>query len=149
MANTIERRPRARSDAAAALLRITLGVMYLTHSIVLKVFTFGFAGTAAYFASLGLPGFTAYLVIGAEAIGGALLLANVATGWVAAGLLPILAGALWVHSGNGWVFTAPGGGWEYPLFLMVVSCVVALQAFALRRIPASLPPAVGSTSQMA
>ena len=86
MSTTFEGPRRGRDDAAAALLRITLGVMYLTHSIVLKAFTFGFAGTAAYFASLGLPGVTAYLVIGAEAIGGALLLANVATGWVAGGV---------------------------------------------------------------
>ena len=120
------------NSAATSLLRISLGVMYLTHSIVLKVFTFGFAGTAGYFASLGLPAATAYGVIAAEAIGGALLLANVATGWVSLALLPVLAGALWVHSGNGWVFSASGGGWEYPLFLIVVSVVVALQAFAVR-----------------
>jgi putative oxidoreductase len=121
-------------DAAALLLRLSLGVMYLTHSIVLKVFTFGFAGTAGYFASLGLPSFTAYVVIAAEVIGGVLLLANVATGWVALALLPVLGGALWVHSSNGWVFSANGGGWEYPLFLVVVSIAVALQAFAARRV---------------
>jgi len=120
--------------ASATLLRIALGVMYLTHSIVLKVFTFGFAGTAGYFASLGLPAATAYVVIAAESIGGILLLANVHTGWVALGLLPVLFGALWVHSGNGWVFSAAGGGWEYPLFLIVVSVAVALQAFAARTV---------------
>jgi putative oxidoreductase len=118
--------------ASATLLRITLGVMYLTHSIVLKVFTFGFAGTAGYFASLGLPAATAYVVIAAEAAGGILLLANVRTAWVSLALLPVLFGALWVHSGNGWVFSATGGGWEYPLFLIVVSLAVALQAFAAR-----------------
>jgi putative oxidoreductase len=118
--------------ASATLLRVTLGVMYLTHSIVLKVFTFGFAGTAGYFASLGLPAATAYVVIVAEAAGGILLLANVRTAWVSLGLLPVLFGALWVHSGNGWVFSAAGGGWEYPLFLVVVSVAVALQAFAAR-----------------
>lgn len=122
--------------ASAALLRITLGVMYLTHSIVLKVFTFGFAGTAGYFASLGLPSVTAYVVIAAEVLGGILLLANVRTGWVSLGLLPVLFGALWVHSGNGWVFSANGGGWEYPLFLVVVSVAVALQAFAARTVDA-------------
>ena len=37
-----------------------------------------------------------------------------------------------MHSGNGWVFSAAGGGWEYPLFLIVVSVVVALRAFAAR-----------------
>jgi putative oxidoreductase len=128
--------------AGSALLRITLGVMYLTHSIVLKVFTFGFAGTAGYFASLGLPSATAYLVIAAEAVGGALLLANVATRWVALALLPVLGGALWVHAGNGWVFSANGGGWEYPLFLIVASVVVALQAFAVRASSADRAPAI-------
>src|SRR5689334_25201379 len=117
---------------SAALLRVSIGVKYLTHSIVLKVLTFGFAGTAGYFASLGLPSATAYVVIAAEAVGGVLLLANVRTGWVSLGLLPVLFGALWVHSGNGWVFSAAGGGWEYPLFLIVVSVAVALQAFASR-----------------
>jgi putative oxidoreductase len=120
------------SGAATALLRVSLGVMYLTHSVVLKLFTFGLAGTAGYFASLGLPPVTAYLVFGAEAIGGALLLANVATGWVSLALIPVLGGALWVHAGNGWVFSNAGGGWEYPLFLILVSVVVALQAFAAR-----------------
>ena len=126
--------------ASATLLRIALGVMYLTHSIVLKVFTFGFAGTAGYFASLGLPAATAYVVIAAESIGGILLLANVRTGWVALGLLPVLFGALWVHSGNGWVFSAAGGGWEYPLFLIVVSVAVALQAFAARTVTSNATP---------
>ena len=130
--------------ASATLLRVTLGVMYLTHSIVLKVFTFGFAGTASYFASLGLPAATAYIVIAAEAIGGILLLANVRTGWVALGLVPVLLGALWVHSGNGWVFSAAGGGWEYPLFLIVVSVALALQAFAARAVRTPVAPRVGS-----
>ena len=59
----------------------------------------------------------------------------------------MLAGALWVHSGNGWVFSAAGGGWEYPLFLIVVSVVVALQAFAANRNRA--PAALGSALQQA
>ena len=137
------------SAAAATLLRITLGVMYLTHSIVLKVFTFGFAGTAGYFASLGLPSATAYVVIGAEVVGGILLLANVRTGWVSLGLLPVLFGALWVHSGNGWVFSANGGGWEYPLFLIIVSIVVALQDFGARAARAQAPATLGGAVRAA
>jgi len=135
--------------AAAALLRISLGVMYLTHSIVLKVFTFGFAGTAGYFASLGLPSATAYVVIAAEAVGGVLLLANIRTGWVSLALLPVLLGALWVHAGNGWVFSAAGGGWEYPLFLIVVSVAVALQAFATRTATQPARSAIGGALRSA
>jgi putative oxidoreductase len=113
------------------------------------VFTFGFAGTAGYFASLGLPAFTAYVVIAAEVTAGVLLVANVATGWAALALLPVLGGAFWVHSGNGWVFSAAGGGWEYPLFLIVVSVAVALQYFAARNLAPSGSQVFGSRPQQA
>lgn len=133
-----------------ALLRVSLGVMFLAHSVVLKLFTFGLAGTAGYFASIGLPASLAYVVFAAEAIGGALLLANVATAWVSLALIPVLAGAFWVHAGNGWVFSAAGGGWEYPLFLILVSVVVSLQAFAVRnRSAASSTSVLGSVARQA
>jgi putative oxidoreductase len=134
--------------AANSLLRVSLGVMYLTHSVVLKLFTYGLAGTAGYFASIGLPPGLAYVVFAAEAVGGVLLLANVATGWVSLALIPILAGALWAHAGNGWVFSNAGGGWEYPLFLIVVSVVVALQSFAARTTARARAP-LGSVPQQA
>lgn len=114
------------SGYAALVLRVSLGAMYLTHSLVLKVGTFGVEGTMKFFESLGLPGFTAVLVIAAEAIGGAMLVLGVKSRVVALALVPILLGALWVHAGNGWVFTAKGGGWEYPLFLAAASAVQAL-----------------------
>jgi putative oxidoreductase len=136
------------SALSTGLLRVSLGVMYLTHSVVLKLFTYGLAGTAGYFASIGLPPGLAYVVFAAEAVGGVLLLANVATGWVSLALIPILAGALWAHAGNGWVFSNAGGGWEYPLFLILVSVVVALQAFAARA-PSRSGASVGTLPQQA
>ena len=111
---------------AAFVLRISLGAMYVAHSLVLKHFTFTLPGTAQFFESLGLPGPLAYATFWAELIGGALLLGGLGTRWVALALVPVLAGALWVHAGNGWVFSAANGGWEYPLFLIVVSFVAAL-----------------------
>jgi putative oxidoreductase len=119
---------------AAFVLRVSLGVMYLTHSLVLKVGTFGMAGTVHFFESLGLPGWTAWATAIAEAVGGALLILGVGSRYVALALTPILAGAIWVHAGNGWVFSAPNGGWEYPLYLVVLSVVQALSgdgAYAL------------------
>ena len=89
-----------------ALLRISLGVMLIAHSVVLKYFTFTLAGTAGYFESIGLPGLLAYVVFGMEAVGGVLLVLGVRTREVSAALIPVLAGALWVHSGNGWVFSS-------------------------------------------
>jgi Predicted membrane protein len=116
------------SRAGATLLRVALGIMFIAHSVVLKYFTFTLAGTAQYFVSIGLPAFLAYVVFALEAIGGVLLVLGIRTRWVALGLVPVLLGATWVHAGNGWVFNAPSGGWEYPVFLIVISLVVAAQA---------------------
>ena len=110
----------------ALLLRVSLGTMYLTHGVVLKWMTFGFDGTAKYFASVGFPGPLAYATILAELAGGVMLILGVQSRFVALVLSPILFGALWVHSANGWVFTAQGGGWEYPLYLIVLSIVQVL-----------------------
>ena len=120
---------------AALVLRVTLGVMFIAHSLILKYFMFTLPGTAQFFESLGLPAALAYLTFWAELIGGIALVAGIATRWVALALIPILVGAAWVHLGNGWVFSAANGGWEYPLFLIVISVVVALQAYGSSRSP--------------
>jgi putative oxidoreductase len=111
---------------AATLLRVSLGAMYIAHSLVLKHFTYTLPGTAQFFQSLGLPAALAYATFWAELIGGVLLVAGIGSRWVALALVPVLAGAAWVHAGNGWVFSAPNGGWEYPAFLIAASFVQAL-----------------------
>lgn len=125
---------------AALLLRLALGVMFLAHA-GLKLFVFTPAGTAGFFESLGLPGAMGYLTIAAEIIGGAALIAGVATRYVAVALTPILIGAIvFVHAGNGWAFTNQGGGWEYPAFLLVACIVQALLgngAYSLKQLTAS------------
>lgn len=108
---------------AALVLRVALGVMFLAHSLYLKVFVFTVAGTVGFFESLGLPALFAYLTLFAEIAGGLALILGFQTRLVALALLPVLIGATWVHAGNGWVFSNQGGGWEYPVFL-IVACVV-------------------------
>ena len=111
---------------AALVLRVTLGGMFIAHSLVLKHFTYTLPGTAQFFESIGLPGALAYLTFWAELLGGIALVAGIATRWVSLALIPILIGATWVHIGNGWVFSAANGGWEYPAFLIAASLVQAL-----------------------
>jgi putative oxidoreductase len=68
-------------------------------------------------------------------MGGTLLVLGAYTRWVALALIPILLGAALVHAPNGWVFSAPNGGWEYPVFLALAALVQALLgdgALALR-----------------
>jgi putative oxidoreductase len=114
-----------RIDLAALLLRGALGVMFVAHAL-LKYLVFTPAGTVQFFESLGLPGPLAYATIAAELVGGVLLVLGVYTRAVAFALVPILLGAAWAHSGNGWLFTSPSGGWEYPVFLAVAGIVVGL-----------------------
>jgi putative oxidoreductase len=113
------------SDYAALVLRLALGTMFLAHGL-LKFLVFTLPGTAGFFASVGFPGWTAYIVSPAEVLAGLALIAGVWTRWVALATIPILLGSLVVHAGNGWVFSSPNGGWEYPLYLAVTAAAVAL-----------------------
>lgn len=111
---------------AALLLRVSLGVMFLAHGLLLKVMTFGVAGTVGFFGSIGYPPLFAYLVMAGEILGGIALILGVWTRLVSLLMLPILLGALTVHLPNGWVFNAPRGGWEFPAFWSVALVVQAL-----------------------
>ena len=110
---------------AAFALRLALGSMFVAHAL-LKVLVFTPAGTVKFFESIGLPGPLAYATIVAELVGGALILAGIGTRYVSAALIPVLLGATWAHAGNGWLFTAQNGGWEYPAFLTVAALVQSL-----------------------
>ena len=110
---------------AALMLRVALGAMFIAHAL-LKYYVFTLPGTAQFFQALGLPGALAYATFWAELAGGALILAGIYSRWAAVALIPILVGATWAHLGNGWVFTAANGGWEYPAFLTVAAAALAL-----------------------
>lgn len=104
----------------ALTLRASLGAMWLAHGL-LKLLVFSVPGFAQFLGSLGMPPFLAGPVIAAEIIGGLLILAGVYGRWVSLALIPVMIGAASVHVGNGWLFSAPNGGWEYPAFLIAAS----------------------------
>ena len=114
------------TDIGAFLLRVALGIMFLGHSLLLKLFIFTLPGTAQFFVSIGLPGWLAYVIFAAEAVAGDFLILGVQTRWVALATVPILAGATWAHSGNGWMFGYENGGWEYPAYLTLLAFVQGL-----------------------
>ncbi|WP_035484766.1 DoxX family protein [Geminicoccus roseus] len=121
-------------------LRAALGIMFVAHAY-LKYAIFTVAGFEGYLGSLGLPVLLAWPIILAELIGGIAILVGYHSRLFSLALLPILLGALAVHFPNGWVFSAPNGGWEFPAFLAVGALAHALigdGAFALRSTPASV-----------
>jgi putative oxidoreductase len=123
-----------RAHYAAFVLRVSLGVVFIAHAL-LKPLVFTLPGTAQFFAAHGFPGWSAYPVFVAELIGGLALVAGFHARIASVTLIPVMAGAFFVHWPNGWMFTAPNGGWEYVSFLLAALIAQALLgdgAFALR-----------------
>jgi putative oxidoreductase len=105
----------------ALITRVALGLVLAAHSAWLKAVVFTLPGTAEYFRSLGLPGFSAYAVFAIEILAGIALILGYRVRLAAAAVVPVLLGATWAHAANGWLFTNQGGGWEYPLLLAVLA----------------------------
>jgi putative oxidoreductase len=125
------------TNYGALITRLSLGGILLSHGL-LKVLVFTIPGTVGYFASLGLPAIAAYLTIFAEIAGGTAILLGLYSRLASLFSIPLLLGALWAHAGNGWVFNSEGGGWEFPLLLVLLAVAVTLQGsgpFALRKLP--------------
>lgn len=110
---------------AGALLRVTSGGLLLAHGLI-KLLVFTPAGTAAFFESIGFPGVLAYPVIAGEIVLGFAMVIGFQTRLAALAALPILIGATVPHAGNGFLFSSPNGGWEFPVFWILVLIVVAL-----------------------
>jgi putative oxidoreductase len=116
---------RTTTPYAALLLRVSMGVLFLAHGLLLKIMTFGFAGTMGFFGSLGYPPVLGAVVAVAETLAGIALILGIWVRPVALLALPIMIGATLQHAGNPWIFSAPGGGWEFPAFWTVLLLVQA------------------------
>nr|WP_314426997.1 DoxX family protein [uncultured Erwinia sp.] len=124
---------------AALILRLSLGILFLAHA-GLKLFVFTPAGTAKFFASLGLPGGLAYVTIVWEILGAVALIVGYRPRIAAIVLIPVLLGAIFtVHGPAGFWFTNPNGGWEYPVFWAISLVVLALIGDGKYALKASLP----------
>jgi len=126
----------SNADLAATILRVSMGVLFLAHAW-LKLAIFTPAGTAAFFESLGFPGFLAYVVIAAELAGGVALIAGVWSRIVSLALVPVLLGSIYApHGAAGFFFSNEGGCWEFPAFWAIALIVQALLgdgAYAVKR----------------
>jgi putative oxidoreductase len=116
---------RTTTPYAALLLRVSMGVMFLAHGALLKLGTFGLAGTMGFFGSIGYPPIFGAIVTFAEIGAGIALIAGVGVRVVSLLALPIMIGATIQHLPAGWMFSAQGGGWEFPAFWTVALLVQA------------------------
>ena len=114
-----------RLDAALAILRVVVGLVFLAHGGQ-KLFVYGFAGVGAGFAQMGIPMAS---VMGPfigllEFFGGAAILFGLLTRLAGLGLALNMLGAIaLVHGKNGFFMPT---GIEYALTLLGASATLAL-----------------------
>jgi putative oxidoreductase len=114
-------RPYALAPWGYTLMRFSAGAVVVYHGYA-KLFA-GFAPVVAknVLTPLGfpLPVVWAYFLGVLELVGGAALAIGLLTRPLALLFVIELAIVTYWHSGNGYFFTSPGGGWEFPLLLML------------------------------
>ena len=118
----------------AFVLRVGLGTMWIAHAL-LKWFVFTIPGFGAWLGTQGIPEVFAWPVFLTILVGGVAILLGIYGRYVALLLIPILMVITWTHYPNGWLHINPGGGWEFPVFLIVASLSCGLigdGAFALK-----------------
>lgn len=116
-------------NLALLALRCVLGAVMLAHGIN-HIFGGGkIAGTARWFASLGMkPGILhAWLASLMEVVGGVLLLLGLLTPFGGAVVIGVMLVA-WItnHRGNGFFIFRPGEGWEYVMTLTFSGLAIAV-----------------------
>jgi putative oxidoreductase len=115
--------------------RVVLGVVFIAHGWQ-KFNTNGMDATVQGFDSLGIPAPTlaAYFTVGAEIIGGAMLILGALLPLAGLALAGVMLGAMYfVHPLNG-AFFSQEGGYEYVLLLAALSIAIGFSgggAFAL------------------
>lgn len=138
------------TELGPLVTRLSLGIMLIAHSLYLKGVVYSLAGTAAFFQSIGLPGWTAYAVFAVELVAGVALIVGYQVRLAAAAVIPVMIGATWAHRSAGWLFSNEGGGWEYPLFLtaiLVAQVFLGAGAYALEnRQPVARPMTVARST---
>jgi uncharacterized membrane protein YphA (DoxX/SURF4 family) len=113
-----------KNEVITTILRVFLGATFLIHG--LAKFQGGIENTVGFFESLGLPGFTAYVVALIELIGGIAIVLGVGTRIISILFVIILAVAIVkVKLALGFLGNGEMAGYELDLALMAISLYLA------------------------
>ena len=113
-----------KNEVGTIILRVFLGATFFIHG--LAKFQGGIENTVGFFESLGLPGFTAYLVALIELIGGIAVVLGVGTRIIAILFAIVLAVAIAkVKLAAGFLGNGQMAGYELDLALFVISIYLA------------------------
>jgi putative oxidoreductase len=122
------------SDAAPAILRLTLGAVFFAHGAQ-KVLGWwgghGFSGTMSFFEHAGIPAVFAFLAIAAEFLGGIGLILGLLGRVAAFGIAcNMVVAIVKVHAVNGffmnWEGRQKGEGFEYHLLVLAITAAIMI-----------------------
>lgn len=125
---------RPSTPYAALLLRVTLGLMFLSHLYwKFKILPGGFHTWWSGLHASGYPGFVSWYAFSAEIAGALLLIPGIYARWVSLYALPLMIGAshFWLIR-KGYFFTAAGA--ELPIvwsIMLIVQAMLGDGAYAL------------------
>jgi putative oxidoreductase len=117
-------------DLSWLVIRVTAGGILLTHGIGKLMSTTVSAFAAGSMARRGIEPslLAAYIIFFNETIGAICLMLGLFTRFIAAAIAIELAVITFVaHFKNGYGFTSPGGGWEFPLMWGLIVFAIALR----------------------
>ncbi|MCH6264806.1 DoxX family protein [Neobacillus citreus] len=113
-----------KNEVVTTILRVFLGATFLIHGVA--KFQGGIENTAGFFESLGIPGFTAYVVALIELIGGIAVILGIGTRIISILFAIVLTVAIVkVKIAVGFLGNGQMAGYELDLALMAISIYLA------------------------
>lgn len=130
-----ERLIRTRDDSVIAILRLTLGVLFIAHGSQNMLGSFGgpgFVETLNSFETMGIPRTLGVLAIAAEFFGGIALIVGFLGRVAALGIMTNMVVAIaMVHAQHGffmnWTGTQAGEGYEYHLLTIAMALALVIR----------------------
>jgi putative oxidoreductase len=130
-----ERLIRTRDDSVIAILRLTLGVLFIAHGAQKMLGSFGgpgFLETLNSFETMGIPRTLGVLAIAAEFFGGIALIVGFLGRVAALGIMTNMIVAIAIVHGQygffmNWTGTQAGEGYEYHLLAIAIALAVVIR----------------------
>lgn len=115
----------SKISVVTVIMRVVLGIIFVFHGV--DKFQTGLGNVDAWFSSIGIPGFLAYVVAVLELVGGIMLILGLFTRYVSALFVVMLIGAIFTAKLSGGLLgNGQSAGYELDLGFILVSLYLAV-----------------------
>lgn len=115
----------SKISVVTVIMRVVLGIIFVFHGV--DKFQTGLGNVDAWFSSIGIPGFLAYVVAVLELVGGIMLILGLFTRYVSVLFVVMLIGAIFsAKLSGGLLGNGQSAGYELDLGFILVSLYLAV-----------------------